>query len=262
VGAGTLPGHVRGVIDRPAAAPCGGRFREGFMDRRRFVKLCAGSTAWFAAGMRGAHAASYADFPRVRLTDGQGAPLNASALAKDEAYVFHFPFRSLPCFLIDLGKPAAGSLELSSESGSYIWPGGVGKDKSLVAYVAVCTHQLAYAAKDGSQIRYAAGASALAGRPGTIVCCAHASVFDPAKGAQREHGEARDPLLSVRLEYDPAEDALYASGLAGTQLVERFFKTYKRQLIAEYGAGVYREAVSGSAAAVPLSKFATSVGDC
>lgn len=232
------------------------------MDRRRFVKLCAGSTAWLAAGMREARAGSYTDFPRARLTDARGAPLKASALAKDEAYVFHFPFRSLPCFLIDLGKPAPSQQELNSESGSYTWPGGVGKDKSLVAYVAVCTHQLAYAAKDGSQIRYAAGNSALAGRPGTIVCCAHASVFDPATGAQRVHGEARDPLLPVRLEIDPADDGLYASGLAGIQLVERFFTTYKRELISEYGPGVYREPVADRTAAVPLSKYAASVGDC
>ena len=217
------------------------------MDRRRFVKLCAGS---------------YSDFPRVRLTDAQGAPLKASALANNEAYVFHFPFRSLPCFLINLGKPAAGSKELTSESGSYTWPGGVGKDKSLVAYVAVCTHQLAYSAKRGSEIRYAAGNSELAGRPGTIVCCAHASVFDPATGAQSVHGEARDPLLSVRLEYDSRDDSLYASGLAGTQLVHRFFNTYKRELISEYGPGVYREPVGDAASAVPFSKYASSVGDC
>jgi arsenite oxidase small subunit len=232
------------------------------MDRRGFVKLCAGSAAWLAAGMRDARAGSYTDFPKVRLTDAQGAPLKASALANDEAYVFHFPFRSLPCFLIDLGKPASGPQELTSESGSYTWPGGVGKNKSLVAYVAVCTHQLAYASKDGSQIRYAAGNSALAGRPGTIVCCAHASVFDPANGARREHGEARDPLLAVRLEYDSASDALYASGLAGMQLVERFFNTYKRELISEYGPGVYREPVGGTSAAVALSKYATSIGEC
>jgi Rieske Fe-S protein len=232
------------------------------MDRRRFVKLCTGSAAWLAAGMRDARAGSYTDFPKVRLTDAQRAPLKASALAKDEAYVFHFPFRSLPCFLINLGKPASGARELTSESGSYTWPGGVGKDKSLVAYVAVCTHQLAYAGKDGSQIRYAAGNSALAGRPGTIVCCAHASVFDPATGAQREHGDAPDPLLPVRLEYDPADDAVYASGLAGTQLVERFFKTYKRELISEYGPGVYKEPVGDTTVAVPLSKYATSVADC
>jgi len=212
--------------------------------------------------MRDARAGSYTDFPKVRLTDAHGAPLKASALAKDEAYVFHFPFRSLPCFLIKLGKPASGLQQLTSESGSYTWPGGVGKDRSLVAYVAVCTHQLVYPAKQGSEIRYAAGSSAVAGKPGMIVCCAHNSVFDPATGAQRLSGEARDPLLPVRLEYDSAKDALYASGLAGTQLVERFFNTYKRELIAEYGPGVYREPVGDTAAAVPLGKYAASVGNC
>lgn len=232
------------------------------MDRREFVKLCAGSAAWLAAGMRDARAGSYTDFPKVRLTDAHGAPFKTSAMANDEAYVFHFPFRSLPCFLINLGKPASGPQEMTSESGSYTWPGGVGKDKSLVAYVAVCTHQLAYSARPESEIHYAASNSAVAGKPGMIVCCAHNSVFDPATGAQRLSGEARDPLLSVRLEYDPADDALYASGLAGTQLVERFFNTYKRELISEYGPGVYKEPVGDTAAAVPLSKYATSVGNC
>ena len=46
------------------------------------------------------------------------------------------------------------------------------------------------------------------------------------------------------------------------ELVERFFKTYKRELISEYGPGVYREPVGDSSAAVPLSKYASSVGDC
>ncbi len=232
------------------------------MERRGFVKLCVGSAAWLAAGARVARAGSYTDFPKVRLTDAQGAPFKASALASDEAYVFHFPFHSLPCFLINLGKPASGPQELTSESGNYTWQGGVGKNASLVAYVAVCTHQLAYAAKDGSQIRYAAGNSVIAGRPGTIVCCAHASVFDPARGAQREHGDARDPLLPVRLEFDSADDALYATGLGGTELVERFFKTYRRELISEYGPGVYKEPVRNTTAAVPLSKYATSISEC
>jgi Rieske Fe-S protein len=235
---------------------------EEIMDRRRFVRLCAGSTALLATGAHVARADSYTDFPKVRLIDAEGAPLKASALAKDEAYVFHFPYRSLPCFLIKLGKSASGPRELTSESGDYTWHGGVGMDKSLVAYVAVCTHQFAYPARQGSEIRYAAGTSAAAGKPDMIVCCAHYSVFDPATGAQRLSGEARDPLLPVRLEYDSAKDALYASGLADTQLVERFFNAYKRELIAEYGPGVYREPVGDAAAAILLSKYATSVGNC
>lgn len=226
------------------------------MDRRRFVKICGGSAAMLAAGLRTARAQPYVDFPKVRLTDAAGVPLKAAALKTEEAYVFHFPYRSFPCFLINLGKPAGAAREMSSEAGSYQWPGAVGKDGNIVAYSAVCTHELSYPSKEGSEIRYSATPSPLAEKPGMIICCAHDSVFDPAAGAPRLHGEARDPLLPVRLEYDAAQDALYATGLAGVELVERFFRNYRRELIAEYGAGVYKEPIGASSPAVILSEYA------
>ncbi|GAB4170798.1 MAG: Rieske 2Fe-2S domain-containing protein [Rhodocyclaceae bacterium] len=226
------------------------------MDRRRFVKLCGGSAAMLAAGLKSVRAEPFVDFPRVRLVDAAGAPLKAASLATGDAYVFHFPVRSFPCFLINLGKPAGAPREMTSEAGSYTWPGAVGPQKNVVAYSAVCTHELTYPSKAGSEIRYAAAASPLSGKPGMIVCCAHDSVFDPAEGAPRLHGEARDPLLPVRLEHDPADDAIYATGLAATWLLERFLKSYRRDLIAEYGAGTYKEPVGESAAAIPLAQYA------
>lgn len=232
------------------------------MDRRGFVRLCAGSTAVLAAGTRLARAASFTDFPKVRLTDAKGAPLKASALSSGEAYVFHYPYRSVPCFLINLGKRTAARTELTADWGSYTWPGGTGAEKNVVAYVAVCSHQLSYPDKDSTVIHYSASATELAGKPGMITCCAHASVFDPAAGGKRLHGEATEPLASIRLEYSPEDGALYASGLEGTQLVERFFKVYKRRLIEEYGAGVYNEPVRDTAAAILLSEYTKSVNSC
>ncbi len=232
------------------------------MDRRKFVKLCAGSAAMLAAGRRVAHAGDFSNFSKVRLTDAQGAPLKASALTSEEAYVFHFPFRSIPCFLINLGKRASGPQAMTSEGGDFTWPGGVGKDGNIVSYMAVCSHQLSFPGKEGSVIRYASKGSEIAGKNGMIVCCAHASVFDPAIGAKRVHGEATDPLVTVRLEYDAKDDGLYATGLSGLHLVERFFNVHKRSLIAEYGPGVYRESVGESSPAVPLSKYAASVSNC
>ena len=111
-------------------------------------------------------------------------------------------------------------------------------------------------------IYYSAGPTELIGKSRMIVCCAHASVFDPAAGGKRLHGEASEPLASVRLEHDPADDGLYATGLAGTQLVERFFKVHRRLLIEEYGAGVYRDPVENAAAAIPLSKHTESLNSC
>jgi len=225
------------------------------MHRRRFVTLCGGSVAMLAAGLRGVRAEPFVDFPKVRLVDAAGAPLKAAALATNDAYVFHYPLRSFPCFLINLRKPAGEPREMTSEALAYTWPGAVGTQKNIVSYSAVCTHELSYPSKEGSEIRYAAEASPLSGKPGMIVCYAHDSIFDPAAGAPRLHGEARDPLLPVRLEYDPAEDAIYATGLAGTWLLDRFLKSYRRQLIAEYGAGVYKEPVGATSAAVLLNTY-------
>ena len=232
------------------------------MDRRGFVRLCAGSTAVLAAGIRVAWAGDFTDFPKVRLTDAQGAPLKASRLSSGEAYVFHYHYRSLPCFLIRLGNSVSAPQELTADWGSYTWPGGAGREKKIVSYVAACSHQLAYPDKASTVIYYSAGPTELIGKSGMIVCCAHASVFDPAAGGKRLHGEATEPLTPVRLEHDPADDGLYATGLAGTQLVERFFKVHRRRLIEEYGAGVYSEPVENAAAAIPLSKHTESLNSC
>jgi Rieske Fe-S protein len=232
------------------------------MDRRRFVKLCSGSAAMLAARLGSVQAGDFADFPRVRLVDEKGAPFLASSLAVGEAYLFHYPYRSTPCFLINLGQPAAGAQQLTAEWGSYSWPGGTGKQNSLVSYVAICSHQLSFPDKEGSAIRYAAEGSEIAGKPGMIVCCAHASVFDPSAGAKRVHGEATEPLAAIRLGYDAASDSLVASGVAGVQLIERFFSVHKRRLIEDYGPGVYREPVGDSSTVIPFAKYTASPSRC
>ena len=102
-------------------------------------------------------------------------PLRASNLTTDQAYLFHYPFRALPCFLINLGKTRGEAQTSNGEDGSHEWPGGAGKHHNLVSYVAVCTHQLSYPNKAASVIRYAAADSELAGKPGMIVCCTMAA---------------------------------------------------------------------------------------
>ena len=201
-----------------------------------------------ATGIPCARAEDFTDFPPVRLTDAKGVPLKAAAVTSQEAYVFHYPYRSLPCFLINLGKRAAAS-------------GGAGKGKNIVAYVAVCSHQLSFPEKELSVIRYTAKKSEFAD-PGMIVCCAHGSVFDPADGAKRLRGESSEPLVAVRLKHDPASDGLYATGLSGMDVIDRFYTINKRRFIAEYGPGVYREAVGDSSPAILLSKHSALISAC
>lgn len=232
------------------------------MDRRQFVQICAGAAATLAVDDWPALAAGMQDYPRAKLVDAEGVALKASALTTDQAYLFHYPFRAVPCFLINLGKASAGPRTLRGEDGDYAWSGGAGKRHSLVSYVAICTHQLSYPNKATSVIRYAADASELAAKAGMIVCCAHGSVFDPADGAQKVSGPADQPLIPVRLEVDAQDDSLSATGIDTTRLVERFFKAYKPDLIAEYGPGGYRQPVGDTTATVLLDRYSHVVPNC
>lgn len=241
------------------------RHCEDSMDRRGFVKLCGGSAAAFALA-DWTHRAAAAEFeaaPPARLVDRGGVPLKAADIPVGEALVFAYPMAGVPCFLINLGDRAARSAAaLHNDEGDYAWPGGVGPKGRYVAFVAICTHQMSYPQPEVSYLRYAASDSELAGAPGRIVCCAHASVFDPAEGARVTGGPAPMPLLPVRLAYAAASDGLTANGILGMAFVQRFFKTYKADLNARFGPGGYREAVGDATACVPLSGYSGSVPAC
>lgn len=234
------------------------------MDRRGFVKLCTGSAALALSGMgRDALAGDYESFPPAKLADKQGNPLKASAIPAGEAMVFSYPFAGVPCFLVNLGERTAKvGISLKSDEGDYSWKGGVGPKGNFVAFVAICTHQLSYPQPEISYLRYAATGSELAGGGGKIVCCAHASVFDPTEGAQVVSGPATMPLLPVRLAYDVTRDELAADGIMGLAFIQRFFKTYRADLNSRFGPGGYRQEVGGVTACVPLSQYSGIVPAC
>ncbi|MEW5944287.1 MAG: Rieske 2Fe-2S domain-containing protein [Pseudomonadota bacterium] len=235
------------------------------MDRRHFIKICGASAALAGLQARAGrlHAAGLNRYARVKLTDGAGQAVKASRLASDEAYVFHYPYKGTPCFLIHLGQPSAKDVSLSTaEQERYVWPGGVGRNGEVVAFSAICAHRLAYPDKAASAITYSSGHSNVAGRSGAIVCCVHRSVYDPAQGAKVLSGPAPQPLASVRLEYEPESDELYAAGIYGGDLFERFFLSYKRRLNAEHGPGVAQQEVTGTAEIRRLSEYARSLIRC
>ncbi len=77
----------------------------------------------------------------ARLVGRGERPLTTAELVPDEAYVFHYPYVSTPCFLLDLGEPLDAA-ELRTENGrTYTWPGGVGPRRSVVAFSAICSHR-------------------------------------------------------------------------------------------------------------------------
>lgn len=236
------------------------------MDRRSFIKICTSTATMAGLGAHYAnlaHASEPSAFARVKLVESNGKPIHPGMLNTREAYVFNYPYQGTPCFLINLGRPSEQDVALSSEAKeAYTWKGGVGPNRELVAFSAICAHQLSYPSAEASVIAYHSEKSEIGGRPGVIVCCAHGSVYDPAAGAKVLHGQARQPLAAIGLEYDASADEIYATGVYGPALFDEFFKAYKRELIETLGRGVAREDVTATAVVKPLSQYSRTVVMC
>jgi Rieske Fe-S protein len=207
------------------------------MQRRDFVKFCAASAA--AAGARAGVAAdatpSY--YSRARLVGRDGAPLKASSLPAERNFIFHYPFDATPCFLLNLGRPAKASAKLrTADQRSYEWQGGVGPNRAIVAYSAICAHQLAYPTREISFISYRSEKSARNRLGNVIHCCAEHSQYDPAEGARVLAGPAPQPLAAILLDYDARSDELTAVGTLGGEMFNQFFAKYALKLALEGGA--------------------------
>src|SRR5260221_14056192 len=187
------------------------------MKRRDFVHICAASAA--GAVLPDASPGGTPPgrrYPRGKLVDGPGQPLRLAALAEGTTYVFDYPYAATPAFLLRLGVPVASGILLKTEAGEpYEWQGGLGADKSVVAYSAICTHKMTYPTRQVSFIGYRDGPSPAAGRAKVITCCSDRSVYDPAAGARVVSGPAPQPLATGILEHDPKTDEIFAAGTFG-----------------------------------------------
>jgi arsenite oxidase small subunit len=178
------------------------------------------------------------------LSDPQGEPFRASTLKPLTNYIFQYPFASTPCLLIDMGRDV----------------GGVGKHKSIVAFSAICSHKLAYPAKEVSFIRFQALASSKS-EAERIHCCADHSVYDPSAGAKVLSGPAPAPLAAIALEFDAKKDVLRAVGTAGTEQFDAFFAKYDFKLSMEYGNRA-REQVAKTTRLQELTSYCRNVAQC
>jgi len=225
--------------------------------RRTFIQLCAA-----AAGAAGVTAPAFParelrprQYARTRLEDASGRPLRAAALPVDRNLIFHYPYAATPCFLLNLGRPTDAPTRLkTAEDGGYEWPGGVGPRRSIVAYSAICAHQLTYPTRDISFISYRAEKNEQNRFAKVIHCCSEHSQYDPARGARVVAGPAPQPLAAILLDYDPREDALYAVGTLGGEMFNAFFTKYAFKLSLERGNAV-RETVGASARVTPLDDY-------
>jgi len=233
------------------------------MERRDFLGACSliAGAAFAAAGAPPANAAPRY-YRRVKLVDIHGVPIRASRLVAETNYVFQYPFASTPCFLLKLPKPAATQASLRREDGNrYDWSGGVGADRTIVAFSAICAHRLAYPTREVSFIRYQRNASATSGAR-VIHCCADHSVYDPAEGARVVSGPAPQPLAAIVLEHDPADDGVHAVGTVGAEQFDAFFEKYKTKLALEYGDARARRNVGDSTIVRDLSNYCRNTIQC
>jgi Rieske Fe-S protein len=206
------------------------------MQRRDFVKFCAASAAAAGAPPGVAADAVPSFYTRARLVGANGVALQATTLPVDRNLIFHYPFAATPCFLLNLGRPARATRLATSDRRSYEWKGGVGPKRSIVAYSAICAHQLAYPTRDISFISYRTEKSARNKLGNVIHCCAEHSQYDPAEGAKVLAGPAPQPLAAILLEHDPKTDELTAVGTLGGEMFNQFFAKYELKLALE-GAG-------------------------
>lgn len=230
------------------------------MQRRNFLRACAGCAAFAAAPVGSAPGElKPVRFARTRLLDDRRQPLRATRLSPGRNYIFHYPFEGTPCFLIDLGKATGRNVSLRTDTGSaYQWPGGVGPKQSIVAYSAICTHRMTYPTRQISFISYrerSTAAAAASARANTIHCCSEHSEYDPASGARVVSGPAPQPLAAILLEYDASTDGLHAVGTLGANIYNAFFAKYETRLELDHGSGRARQSVGAETAVSELSSY-------
>jgi len=233
--------------------------------RRGFVKACGAAAALAAAssGRLAQPAFAMNDAPRLKLVDKAASPIKAGALEVSANYVFLYPCVSTPCLLLRLAAATPRDVERTDrDKTSYVWPGGVGKDGAVVAYMAICAHLLTYNSSATSFLTYNEAKSRVSGAEQAITCCAHASAFDPANGGAVVSGPAEFPLAAVQLEHDADSDELTAVGLVGTVLIDDFFEEYRGKLNAEYGRGAYRTLLEGETTVLPIAEYSVQVIQC
>jgi len=165
-----------------------------------------------------------------------------ASLEVGETYLFHYPYVSTPCFLINLGRSVKPANDLQTREGQrYRWQGGAGPTQSVVAFSAICAHKMSHPAPSVSFINYRHGEvkfrnseDAIEERAGVIYCCSERSVYDPATGGRVLGGPAPQPLAAIELEYDDLDDTFYATGTLGGDMFDRFFSNFHDRLVLQH----------------------------
>ena len=231
------------------------------MERRAFLKFCAASAAAAESSAFAADARPQL-YGRVRLVGERGEPLRAKNIPANRNLIFQYPYAATPCFLLNLGRPARAAALLKTADGKpYEWRGGVGAQRSIVAYSAICAHKLSYPTRDISFISFRADKTRGNRHANVIHCCSEHSQYDPAEGGRVLAGPAPQPLAAILLEHDAASDELTAVGTLGGEMFNEFFAKYEFRLALDNG-GAPKRPVAGSAVVTELENYCKQQVKC
>ncbi len=241
------------------------------MERRGFLKLSGTTAAAIVVApslitetLRADDGSLYKSYDKVMLKDKDGTPLKASTLAKEENYVFNFPHVASPAILVQLDGPTEKNVTLSADDGTeYTFKGGVGKDGSIVAYSAICPHQLTHPQPDTTFFQYVpTGTKTLAydkAVGGVFVCSSHLSAFTPKDGGKRVTGPATEGLTQIVLEIDE-NDVIWAVGALGPNKFHEYLKAFKGEFKKYYGnKRKAKKLVKKEAKVVTLKNFSKDI---
>jgi Rieske Fe-S protein len=183
----------------------------------------------------------------------------ARLLKAGEPYLFNYPFVASPVFLLAMpGEVRAAGLVTEARQ-RYEAPAGVGANKSIVAFSAICSHKLMYPTPALSFIGVRKGVGR---EPAQVIhCCGDDSRYDPAAGARVLAGPAPQPLAAVLLEWDAATDHLHAVGTLGGEMFKAFFEKYAFRLEMELGHRA-REVCDAKAVVRPASAYSRQWQTC
>ncbi len=238
------------------------------MERRSFLRLSATSAAVVAVAPSMITQKLYAEdgslfqtFEKVQLKDEEGNALKASKLVKEENYFFMYPHAATPAIMVDLLEPTEKDIKLKAEDGTeYIYKGGVGSKGTIVAFSAICQHQLTHPQKSMSMFQYvpSTGKTLAYDKPGVFVCSSHLAAYDPRKGGKNVSGPANQGLASIILEVDK-DDNIWAVAVLGPDKFQEFFDAFKQDLKAEYGRRGAKKLVKTEAKVQPLKNYSAEL---
>ena len=216
--------------------------------------------AWVASGALPVVAAGAVQgHPRSLLIDSHGKPWSARQLRAGEAFLFNYPYTASPVFLLAFEGEVKPAELVTQDKQRYAAPGGVGPNRSIVAFSAICAHKLVYPTSVISFIGLRSGGR---GEPAHVIhCCGDNSRYDPLQGARVIDGPAPQPLAAVLLEWDPGSDQLHAVGTRGGEMFDAFFEKYAMKLQLETGSGV-RKPSAATAVVQPAASYSRQWHSC